>query len=118
MARRRNKVDFDELVPEDVIKSTDHKTVGELNSIIQELEKQLETTVEDYEKRIEDLTNRIDLLEEDFKEVLNAIQKAKGGAVATPTATPAGTATVPSGPGGPSGGPSGGPTGSPAIPKL
>ena len=122
MARRR-KVEFDELVPEEVIETTEHHTVSELMNILDELETQFKKTVEDYEKRIKDLTNRIEMLEEDFKEVVDAITKSKGGAVSTPSSTPMGTPSIPTGPssgpsGGPSRGPSGGPSGGPAIPKL
>jgi len=121
MARRRNKVDFDELVPEEVIESTEHKTVSELTNIIEELETQFKKSVEDYEKKIEDLTSRLEMLEDDFKEVINAIQKSKGGAPVQAKTNPVASSSpvsAPKAPSGPTGGPSGGPSGSPAIPKL
>ncbi len=116
---------MDDLLPEEVVESTDATTVDELSKIVNQIKQQLEDAVSKFETLSKDLTERIELLESDFKQVALALQKA--GQIANQQPTVPTTPSVPSGapPSGPSpGGPRpapGGPrpaTGGPRPPKL
>ena len=108
MSRRRPRKldDLDDLLPNELIESTGGSTVIELKEIVNQLEEQMEEMIGSYEKRIEDLTNRLESIEDDFKQVLNALD-GSGGSSPAPAAAPATS--------GPSTGPSTGPKG-PAPP--
>lgn len=109
--RHRNIEDLDPLLPNDVLTSTSGTTVNELQKIVDDLQKELDDVVEKYEGRISDLTERLELIETDFKQIIQSL----GG---TPAATP--SAASPPGPpsiGGASP-PPGPPSGGPQPPKL
>ncbi len=110
--RRKKKIELDELLPEEVVESTETTTVEGLAEIVNQIKEQLDEAMSKFDTLTKDLVERIELLESDFKQVAQALQKAQQGA---------GSPQVPSGPptaGPPSGGPrppTGPPTGGPKL---
>ena len=88
MSRRRHRSleDLDDLLPSDMIEATGGSTVSELKTIVDQLEEQMGEMIESYETRIKDLTDRLQSIENDFKQVLEALDGGSGGGSASPTA--------------------------------
>jgi len=81
MSRRRKTVDdLDALLPSEMIESSGGgATVAELKSIVTQLESQMEEMIGKYEKKITDLNDRLESIETDFKQVVEALGGSGGG---------------------------------------
>lgn len=105
--RRKKKIELDDLLPEEVVESTETTTVEGLAEIVKQIQEQLDEAMGKFETLTKDLVERIELLESDFKQVAQALQKAgQAGSSAAPPpvgGAPSGGPRPPSGP--PTGGP-------------
>ncbi|RMG32619.1 MAG: hypothetical protein D6732_13170 [Methanobacteriota archaeon] len=113
--RRKKKIELDELLPEEVVESTETTTVEGLAEIVNQIKEQLDEAMSKFETLTKDLVERIELLESDFKQVAQALQKAQQSGGAAPSGPP--SVGPPSG-GPPMGGPrppTGPPTGGPKL---
>ncbi len=93
--RRKTKIDMDDLLPEEVVESTDFTTTQELLNIVEDVKKQLTDAIGKFETLAKDLTERIELLESDFKQVARALQKAGQVSQGTTPAAPAASSGPP-----------------------
>ena len=75
---RRTVNDMDDLLPSELIETTSSSTTADLASIVSGLENQMDEIVDKYEKQIEELSNRLESIENDFKQVVEALKS--GGA--------------------------------------
>ena len=81
MARRKERIKLGDLVPEEVIESTSHSTISELSNAIVDLERQLQESSKKYERKIQEITKKLETQQADFKNVLDAIERAKAGSM-------------------------------------
>ncbi|MCH8906924.1 MAG: hypothetical protein IH840_07525 [Candidatus Heimdallarchaeota archaeon] len=89
MSRRRKTVDdLDALLPNELIETSAGSTVGELKTIVTQLESQMEEMIDKYENKIQQLTDRLESIETDFKQVVDALSGAGGGGSTGPPAPP------------------------------
>lgn len=72
--KRRTVDDLDDLLPSELIETSRGSTVNELSDIVSSLEKQMEEVVGKYEDRITDLNDRLESIEKDFKQVVEALK--------------------------------------------
>lgn len=75
---RRTVNDMDDLLPNELIETTSASTTADLVTIVSELENQMEDMVDKYEKQINALSSRLESIENDFKQVVEALKS--GGA--------------------------------------
>ena len=75
---RRTVNDMDDLLPNELIETTSSSTTADLASIVTGLENQMDDIVEKYENQIQELSNRLESIENDFKQVVEALKS--GGA--------------------------------------
>ena len=75
---RRTVNDMDDLLPSELIETTSSSTTADLANIVTELEKQMDEIVDKYENQIQELSNRLESIENDFKQVVEALKS--GGA--------------------------------------
>ena len=75
---RRTVNDMDDLLPSELIETTSSSTTADLANIVTELEKQMDDIVDKYENQIQELSNRLESIENDFKQVVEALKS--GGA--------------------------------------
>ncbi|MCE7734570.1 MAG: hypothetical protein GPJ54_06820 [Candidatus Heimdallarchaeota archaeon] len=75
---RRTVNDMDDLLPNELIETTSASTTADLVTIVSELENQMEDMVDKYEKQINELSSRLESIENDFKQVVEALKS--GGA--------------------------------------
>lgn len=75
---RRTVDDMDDLLPSELIETTTASTTADLVSIVAGLENQMEEMVDKYEKQIQELSERLESIENDFKQVVEALKS--GGA--------------------------------------
>ncbi|OLS27392.1 MAG: hypothetical protein HeimC2_12320 [Candidatus Heimdallarchaeota archaeon LC_2] len=71
---RRTVNDMDDLLPSELIETTSSSTTADLASIVSGLENQMDEIVDKYEKQIEELSNRLESIENDFKQVVEALK--------------------------------------------
>ena len=69
---------MDDLLPNELIETTSASTTADLVTIVSELENQMEDMVDKYEKQITELSSRLESIENDFKQVVEALKS--GGA--------------------------------------
>jgi archaellum component FlaC len=75
---RRTVNDMDDLLPNELIETTSASTTADLVTIVSELENQMEDMIDKYEKQINELSSRLESIENDFKQVVEALKS--GGA--------------------------------------
>lgn len=73
---RRTVNDMDDLLPSELIETTSSSTTADLGSIITGLESQMEEMVGKYEKEIKELSDRLESIENDFKQVVEALRSS------------------------------------------
>ena len=73
---RRTVNDMDDLLPSELIETTSSSTTADLANIITGLEDQMEEMVKQYEKQIKELSDRLESIENDFKQVVEALKSS------------------------------------------
>ena len=67
---------MDDLLPSELIETTSSSTTADLANIITGLEDQMEEMVKQYEKQIKELSDRLESIENDFKQVVEALKSS------------------------------------------
>lgn len=73
---RRTVNDMDDLLPNELIETTSASTTADLVTIVSELEDQMEDMIDKYEKQINELSSRLESIENDFKQVVEALKSS------------------------------------------
>ncbi len=104
--RKRSLEELDDLLPNELIETTSGSTVIELKAIVSQLEKQVKEMIEKYEDQIDLLADRLESIESDFIQVVEALSPSGSGMIPTrPSPTAPSSATGPQTPAASSGGP-------------
>ncbi len=83
--KKKKKVDLDDLLPDEVVAGNSLKTSEDLARIVEDLTTQLEEANAKFSTMLNDLKERIDLLEDDFKTVVKALAGPKSPSSSPPT---------------------------------